>query len=375
MPENMNANDVITMHAVGDVQVSRKDWRQSFAKVEHILKKSDIAFFNCEKVYATCGSPGMAPHGAGPSDPSGMPALVSAGFNVCSFANNHAMDWGVDALVETIERLESIGISVCGAGRNISEARRPAIIKKKDTRVAFLGYNSVGPNWTLAEENKPGCAMIRAHTLYEPYDYQPGTPAVKVLTWAYREDLESMIHDIKEAKKKADIVVMTDHWGVHNVPAMLADYEFEVGHAAIDAGADLVLGTHTHILKGIEVYKGKVIVHSLANFANERKMAQEEGGHKFLAPKSFKELKKKIYGPLHPDQLKTIVLKCIISNRKIERISFVPVMLDEKVASPEALTHDDPRAQEIFRYMKDITQKAGLSTQYRWDGDEVVVDI
>lgn len=365
--------DSVTLFAVGDVEVVRRDWKLSFAKVESLLRRADISFFNCEYPLAESGCPGMAPHGAGPNSPRGMPALASAGFNVCTLANNHTLDWGVDAVVECRERLEALGIAVCGAGRNITEARKPAIVERKGVKIAFLGYCSVGPNWLLAEENKPGCAMVRIHTLYEPYDYQPGTPATKVLTWAYKDDLQDMVDDIRSAKEQADIVVMTNHWGIHNVPVMIPDYGFEVGHAAIDAGADLVVGTHTHILKAIEIYKGKVIAHSLANFNNEGRIAEAEGEQRIMRLRSFNELGRKLYGPLHPDQSKSIILKCVISGKKIERVSYYPVMLDSKVANPEPLDPSDPRAQEIFRYMEDITQKAGLSTQYFWDGNEVVV--
>jgi hypothetical protein len=375
MSRSGEEKNTVSLFAVGDVVIARKDWEHSLAKVESVLRKADISFFNCEVAYGETGCISFAPHGAGPHNPRGMPALVKAGFNVCSLANNHTLDWGIDAAVECRERLETLGIAVCGAGRTITEARKPAIVERKGVTVAFLGYCSVGPDWYLAEDNRPGCTMVRAHTLYEPYDYQPGTPVTKVLTWAYKDDLQAMVEDIRKAKEQADLVVMTDHWGIHNAPVMIPDYAFEVGHAAIDAGADLVLGTHPHILKGIEVYKGKVIVHSLANFCLEKRTAAGEDDQKLLSLKSFNEMRNKCYGPLHPDQSKSIIIKCIISEKKIERISFFPVMLDNKVANPEALGPNDPRAQEIFQYMKDITGKAGLNTSFTWDGEEVVVSV
>ena len=76
-----------------------------------------------------------------------------------------------------------------------------------------------------------------------------------------------MVEDIKQVRSVADVVIVSMHWGIHFMPAKLATYQKEVGHAAIDAGADLIIGTHPHILKGIEVYKGKVIFYSLGNFA------------------------------------------------------------------------------------------------------------
>jgi hypothetical protein len=184
-----------------------------------------------------------------------------------------------------------------------------------------------------------------------------------------------MIDDIKKAKEQADLVVMTDHWGIHNVPVMIPDYGYEVGHAAIDAGADLVLGTHPHILKGMEVYKGKVIVHSLANFCMERRAAEGEDDQRILTLKSFSEIRNKIYGPLHPDQAKSLILKCVIHDRRIVRVSYVPVQLDMGMADPEPLQSSDPRAGAIYAYMEEITAKAGLQTKYSWDGDEVVVNV
>ncbi len=362
----------VTLAAVGDVILARKDYQRSFAKSAPVLKAADIAFFNCETPYAQVGTPGPSQHGAVPHDPSRMPALSLAGFDVCTMANNHTLDWGVDPVVECRQRLEKMGIAVCGAGRNMAEARQPAIIERNGVRVAFLGYLSVGPDNYMAEEDKPGCAVVRIHTLYEPQEYQPGMPP-RVLTWAYREDLEAMVADIKKAREQADIVVMTDHWGIHHIPVVIPDYAYEVGHAAIDAGADLVLGTHAHILKGIEVYKGKVIVHSLSDFVMEGRIGKKEGEVRAFSLKSWAVLEEHLCGPRDPNDTKTMIIKFDIEGNRVKRAAFIPVMLDETHADPEPLKRSDPRAQEIYKYMVDITRAAGLPTQYAWDGDEVVI--
>lgn len=368
------AEDIITLCAVGDVVVVRKNYELSFARVASILREADISFFNCETAYGERGSPCISPHGAGPHAPGPMAALTLAGFDVCTLANNHTLDWGVDACVECRQRLEDMGIAVCGAGSNISEARKPAILERKGIRVAFLGYCSVGPNWFLAEENKPGCAMVRAYTHYEPSDYQPGTPGPKVVTWPYKEDLQGMLEDIAKVSEQADIVIVAIHWGIHYVPAAIPDYEFEVGHAAIDAGADLVLGSHPHILKGIEIYRGKVIVHSLGNFVMEGRIADADE-QRTMRLKGYHNSRVGVYGPLmfSPDTCKTLILKCVVSGREIRRVSYIPVMLYERWIDPEPLLCSDPRAQDIFQYMVDISRAAGLDTKYSWDGDEVVV--
>ena len=363
----------LTLVAVGDVIIVRKDYQSIFTKCSPIFREADIAFFNCETPFAESGTPGMAQHGAVPHDPAGLPALTDAGFNVCTLANNHTGDWGTDPVIECRERLEAMGIAVCGAGRNIDEARKPAILERKGTKVAFLGYLSTGPDGYMAEKEKPGAAVVRAHTLYESQEYQPGTPP-RILTWPHKLDLQAMIEDITKAKEQADIVVVTDHWGLHNAPAVIPDYEFEVGHAAIDAGADLVLGTHPHILKGIEVYKGKAIIHSLANFVIELAVVDRgEANPRTVRLKSWKELNARIYRPRHPDQRKSLIAKCEISGKQIRKVSYLPVMLDEDWSMPEPLRRSDPRAQELYQYMIDITREVGLDTEFRWDGDEVVV--
>jgi poly-gamma-glutamate synthesis protein (capsule biosynthesis protein) len=366
-------DETITLSAVGDIMVAQKNYQETLQKVSPIFQAADIAFFNCETAYATGGSPASGPHGASPNDPEKMKALVDSGLNVCTFANNHTIDWGLDALVECRERLEALDIAVCGAGRNMDEARAPAVVERKGIRVAFLGYLCVGPDIAIAEEHKPGCAMVRAYTHYQPLDYQPGTPA-QVITWCYKEDLSEMVSDIERAKKVADIVIVTPHWGIHNVRADIPDYEFEMGHAAIDAGADLILGHSTHNLKGIEVYRGKVIFHSMGDFAMEYRVALREGELRMVHSETYNVMLRKAYPLGNPDSHKTLIVKCAISKKGIERVSFVPALANEDKTNPEPLLRDDPRAQEVFDYINDVGIEAGLTTGFKREGDEVVVE-
>ncbi len=361
----------LTLVAVGDIVLAKKDQASTFARAAPILKNADIAFFDCETCYATVGSPNM--YTATPHDPAKMLPLASAGFNVCTLANNHTQDWGVDAIVECRERLEAMGIAVCGAGRNLAEARKPAIVERNGVKVAFLGFSCVGPNGFMAEDNKPGVAMVRVHTLYEQLDFQPGTPPT-IITFAYKEDLQQMVGDIRKAKEESDIVVVAPHWGLHHTPVLIPDYDYEVGHAAIDAGADLVVGDHPHILKGIEVYKGKVIMHAVANFAMEVRFPEKEGGPRQMRLKSHQKAMHRLYGPPDPNEMtKSLILKCVISDKKIQKVSYIPVML-EQWTNPEPLTRNDKRAQDVFEYVGYISRAVGLDTRFTWEGDEVVIN-
>jgi poly-gamma-glutamate synthesis protein (capsule biosynthesis protein) len=380
-------NGSLTLVAVGDIQLLRRDWKMSFERVAHIIKGADISFFNCEGPYAEQGpfSSFWYPDGK-PADPKNMAAFTTAGFNIANMANNVSLNWGLDAAIECRQLLEARGIAVCGFGRNIDEARQPAIMEKNGVKVAFLGYLAVGPYEYEAEDDRPGMAVVKGHTLYEPYEYNrgptfhPGTQA-RILTWPDREDLCNMIEDIKKARKQADVVIIVYHWGIHHTRAIIPDYQWEIGHAAIDAGADLILGTHPHILKGIEVYKGKVIIHSLSNFAVEDAIARREGvlPHKPVRRWRWEE-KKLGSGTLtgtsgaEPDDQKSIIVKCIIAGHKIERVSYIPVILKDN-ASPEPLPRSDPRSQDVVKYMEDIAREVGLNTQFYWEGDEVRIGV
>jgi len=374
------SNDII-MFAVGDVGPNRDDPNSIFQFVKPILGKGDVLFCQLEPCLSNRGIP--LPQSRLPmrGDPKGAKAIKEAGFQVVSFATNHCMDWGREAFFETIQCLQKQDLKVIGAGKNIEEARKPAFMECKGTKIAFLAYNSILPQGYWAEANRPGCAPLRGLTVYEQIEHdQPGTPC-RIHTFPHKEDLAAMVEDIKKAKAQADLVMVSVHWGIHFVPAALADYQRIAAHAAIDAGADLIIGHHPHILKPIEVYKGKVILYSLANFALEPPIAFAESLDLYNSP-SYQEMqqlnpdwKKAPNKAMPPDSYKTIVSKCVIADKQIRKVTFLPTQIDDKTANPEILPASDPRFQEIVRYMEDITRDQKLDTSYEVEGNEVLVRI
>jgi poly-gamma-glutamate capsule biosynthesis protein CapA/YwtB (metallophosphatase superfamily) len=163
------------------------------------------------------------------------------GLDVVSLAGNHAMDFGAETLLDTIDTLRDLGIQVVGAGRNIEEARKPVIIERKGVKVAFLAYCSVLNEGFAAGPNSPGAAPMRAYTYYRTIDYQPGTPPV-VVTVPYEDHLKAKVADIAAIRKSVDAVVLSLHWGLHYVPKVIVDYQPIVAKAAFDAGADAYCG-------------------------------------------------------------------------------------------------------------------------------------
>jgi poly-gamma-glutamate synthesis protein (capsule biosynthesis protein) len=211
--------------------------------------------------------------------------------------------------------------------------------------------------------------------MYLPH--QPGCPA-RIFTYPYQEDLDALRGDIAKAKSEADLVVLSLHWGLHLVKGKLAGYENPVAHAAIDAGADIVFGTHAHILKGINVYKGKVIFHNLGNFAVDSESAKTwphmTAGRRELLDE-YQTVIDPEWGNIYPypaDSRKTMIAKCLISGKRIARVSFLPAIIDRS-ARPQVLTQKDKEFSEVVEYVKEITAEAGLPTRFRRDGDEVTV--
>lgn len=373
----MTAEDVKIV-AVGDLRPLRDDPESLFAPGVHLLKGADIAFGQLEAPYSEKGTPHIGRGVPRRGSSKNLSALASAGFDVISFAGNHALDYGYEAFFDTIDGLKKVGIDVVGVGKDLEEARKPVILERKGARIAFLAYNSIlmgSLKGYAADADRPGCSPLRAYTFYEPigHDYQPGAPG-KAITFAYPEDKERMIEDIKKVRALADVVVVSQHAGLVHVHALLAMYQKEIAHAAVDAGADIILHHHAHLLKGIETYNGKPIFYGLGNFAFE---AGPKG-----RDKSFWRVIEEHYGmqvepgweryPMRPEARKTFAVAITVSHKKVAKVTYVPCYINQQ-AQAEILTRGDKRSEEVYEYVKDISYGQGLKVEFRWDGDEVVI--
>jgi poly-gamma-glutamate capsule biosynthesis protein CapA/YwtB (metallophosphatase superfamily) len=370
-------NKEIVLYAVGDVGPNRENPQSIFRHVSGILKQGDIQFCQLETNLSIRGTP--LPQARLPmrSHPNSAGAIRDCGFHVVSFASNHCMDFGQEAFFDTIEAIKANGMEPIGVGRNIAEARRPAILERNGTRIAFLAYNSILPIGYWAEIDRPGCAPMRAWTIYEQIELdQPGS-LCRTHTFPHKDDLQAMAEDIEKAKSNADIVVLSMHWGIHFVPAQLTHYQRETARKAIDCGADLIVGHHPHILKGIEVYRGKVILYSLGNFAIEQPSAFMQDLYKTERHREIEELNpqwnENSEYPLPPETRKSLIVKCVIAEKRIKRISFLPVYLTVG-SEPEILKPGDERFEDVARYIDEITSNQGMHTSFTLEGDEVVIE-
>jgi poly-gamma-glutamate synthesis protein (capsule biosynthesis protein) len=254
---------------VGDVASETADPEFVMKKVTSYLQESAISCCNCEWALTDRGTPWPGKAGrVVRSDPSKISLYSIPGFDVVSLANNHIMNYGAEGLEQTLEVLDRAGIKYCGAGANLDAAHRPAIVEWKGTRIAFLSYTSVYTAGFEATPNRPGMAVIKIETSYRVprrLHELPGAP-LDVTTTPDSTDEERMLTDIRDARELADIVVVLMHWGVSMGYQHLVPYQIRLGHAAVDAGADLVVGHHPHTVQGVELYNGKTIAYSLAHF-------------------------------------------------------------------------------------------------------------
>lgn len=360
--------------AVGDLILDMPETESYFALSAPMLKSADVVVGHGEVPYTTKGVNTYTDVPAPPSDPKHLRALPYAGFNVITLAGNHVWDAGTPGIEDHITELQKYGIAYTGAGMNIEEARKPALIERRGTRFGFLSYNCVGPKASWARPDKPGCAYVHILTHVEVPDFGP----LATYTFAEPNSLKALISDIKGLRPLCDVLVVALHKGVGHVPAEIAMYDQQVSYAAIDAGADLIVGHHAHLLKGIELYKGKTIFHGLCNFVAvtlclwpEHAPTLKLREHAVRRQKYFPLDPEYPTYPFHPDARKTIIAKCIVEDGQITRICYLPCLVNKK-GQPEILKHGE-RGQEVFDYMEKITREAGLNARFEWEGDEVVI--
>ena len=361
----------LTMLAVGDIALQEQQGEFFLSLAAPVLRSGDVVIGQAEVVFTSRGVStfvGMV-HNAKPCPPSNLGALASAGFNVITLAGNHVWDSGTPGIEDTIAGLRNYGIAGVGAGMNIDEARRPAIIERDGTRFGFLNYNCVGLIGSWATPVKPGCAYVEIITHYQITTACPGG-SPEIYTFAEPRSLKAMVDDVKKLRPLCDILVVVFHKGGDAGSSnKLSMYDQQVSYAAIDAGADLVMGHHAHMLKGIELYRGKAIFHGLGDFvpAYSADDKQQRSAHRFLSAYGS------VIVPSDSDLATkwSMIAKCIINNRKISQVGYLPCFINEQ-RQPELLKNDE-RGRQVFDFMEKTTAASDLNTRYEWKDDEVVV--
>lgn len=298
----------MTFALTGDAIISQRlspFEEPEYLRMIEILRDADLAFTNLEVLFHNYEEGYPATHSGGTwmaAEPYIAGELVWAGFDMVSRANNHTMDYGAGGMRATSKALDAVGLVHAGAGENLAQARAPAYLETAGGRVALISVAS-----TFADEDRagpqrsdirgrPGLSPLRYDRVYgvsagslqklrevaDELGFRTGDREDEMRflrerfiladppgsrTQVHESDLAEILAAVRDARRQADWVIVTSHShesaGSREQPA---DFLVTFARAAIDAGADVFVGHGPHVLRGIEIYKGKPIFYSLSNF-------------------------------------------------------------------------------------------------------------
>lgn len=363
---------------VGDLILDEPSPDVLFDLARTRLLQSDLLIGHVEVPHSSRGSERNVAVPAPSSAPENLAALKRAGFHIVTLAGNHIADAGPDGVADTVAELRRLGIATTGAGMDLQAARQPALLEREGVRFGVLSYNCVGPRESWAGEGRAGCAYVHVLTHYELEYASPGGPPA-VYTFADPGTLDMMVADIESLRPQVDLLVVSLHKGLGHTPGAVGMYEHQISRSAIDAGADVVLGHHAHILQGMEVYRNRPIFHGLGNFAIATKALNVDGNSN-PARRAWAERRRKLFGfepdpeyatyPFHPDAKNTVIAFCEVDGQGIRSAGFTPCFVN-RYSQPEVLGNDD-RGRAVAGYVRDITTRAGLKAEFTWEDDRVL---
>jgi poly-gamma-glutamate synthesis protein (capsule biosynthesis protein) len=340
-----------TMILTGDVNLMNvSDPLVPFSLVRDELRAADVVFSNLE--CCLCAPPlghSLDNEGFFADPVVAGEALKSGGIAAVGIANN--VNYGEAAITASIARLDTVGIPHTGAGANRALARAPVIIERAGRRFGFIQRSSVyWPTNHEAGANSVGIAVIRGHTAYQvpmhggrPPANRPGLPP-RIVTWADEQYLKWFADDIAALRTDADVVIASCHWGVGRE---VLQYMTEIGHVAIDAGADIVIGHGPHYSLAVEIYRGKPIFYGLGSFSFHT-------GHA---------------GERHGDWLGMMV-RIACDKARIDRVTFQFVRHDEHNRTLLRMLADErPAFDQLVR------ESAALEAELFAEGDQIAVKL
>ena len=245
---------VVTMSLVGDLMLGRRvgtsirnDPAAPLRPTAGRLAGADLTIGTFESTLSRFGPPTQ--NDAFSADPEVLAGLELAGFDLLSLANNHVGDFGARSLVDTVRRLQRAGFATVGAGADAAEARKPVVLEANGLRIGVLAFNSIGET-PRARPNRPGAVTLAMQPRLGNLD---------------RDDLAAMTGAIRDLGETADAVLVLPHWGEQYTPVAVRDQR-RVARALVDAGADLVIGSHPHVVQGVDAAGSSFIAYSLGNY-------------------------------------------------------------------------------------------------------------
>jgi poly-gamma-glutamate capsule biosynthesis protein CapA/YwtB (metallophosphatase superfamily) len=238
----------LVIHGTGDVNVdpsyipalAANGYGYAWTGLDGLFRRDDLTVINLECAVSDLGSP-VPKEFNFRGDPDALGPMREAGIEVASLGNNHSYDFGPEALLDSVRNVRQAGIEPVGAGATQKDALRPAIVQAKGWKIAVVGLDQVVDPYpeAIATGDKPGTAA--------------------------GHDTDLMLKAIHRAEMRADIVIVSIHWGVE-LDTEPRPEQVELGRAFVRAGADVIFGHHAHRLQPMDRYRGAAIFWGLGNF-------------------------------------------------------------------------------------------------------------
>lgn len=306
----------LTLVAVGDILLDRGVARQierygtgyPFSHVKNILTGADVTFGNLECPLSGKCDPAEKRYRF-QAKPRYVQSLVKAGFDVLSLANNHSTDCGQVGLLETMSNLRTAGIRWCGAGVKLDEAASVTIMERNGIKVAFIGFSEFQSEYSGSKSNQAGIADNALRARRPRSQNSSSKPNQAGIAYASEESVRL---SIGAARKQADVVIASFHWGAE-YSSRPRFKEIKLAHIAVEAGADLVLGHHPHVLQGLQM-----VITKSGNTTRRSLIAYSLGNFVFDSPRGWDRRMNE-----------SIILRCTFSRNGLVAFESLPVVIDE----------------------------------------------
>ena len=377
----------VVIAAVGDLMLSRPEASRPGPPVQEmyrVMREADIGFGNCEQVIASVGF-----YAQRMAYPAILDDFKAAGLNSLSLANNHFMDMGPIPAMQGLDELRARDIQFAGCGRNLEEALAPGIKVVKGVRVGLMSFWCSAATFAppaymeqaRAGVNKPGLAMIVGQQVTVP-----GSDTPVLLPAA--ADMRMLADSVAKAKTQVDFLMVSfhQHWGgqegtgqgiippqppARRTSIIAADLNAARNHvndgrklicrAAVDAGADVILGHGNHVLNGVEIYKGKPILYSLGHFYIEGMKDGRALPQFFFSPTMVAQIEN---GWWLEEQRWSAIARLFVQGGRVTRLDLVPVTMDiQKDGLPSFA--DDALSQRIVGAVQTLSKPLGTDVRSR----------
>jgi len=238
--------DIMLSRYIGELMIKKQNYDFPYEKIKNELAGADLVFGNLETPVSNKGESTHTLYSFR-ADPQVLSGLKNSGFKVVSIANNHIFDYKLEAFTDTLNNLRNADIAYAGGGDDFNEAHSGATLEINGIKTTILAYTDLLPKSTAATGNKAGIAHL---------------------------DETQMIKDIKTAKEKSDLVIVSFHWGQEYQTKSNA-HQQKIATAAVTAGADLIVGHHPHVAQEIGEIQGVSVAYSLGNFIFDQNFSPE----------------------------------------------------------------------------------------------------